>query len=129
MNKYKQLHDKFIKAQSEFNDYLYKCIEVDLSLMREELPRMDVTLLHILVNRFYPDLILSSRMSHGGVDFMKLIAPRDEIVECLDLLILNYEDNENEYMKKVITEFAAGVRESDKTIFSLSKMLKQRGYN
>ena len=129
MNKYKTMLNEFIKAKRVFEDYENSCIEVDLSLMREQLPRMDVTLLHILVERLCPDLILSSMMSHGGVDCMKLTAPRDEIVECLDLLILNYEDNENGYMKKVITEFAAGVRESDKTMFSLSKMLKQRGYN
>lgn len=129
MNKYKQLHDKFIKAQSEFNNYLYKCIEVDLSLMREQLPKLDVIKLHILVEKYYPELILSSMISHGGVDCMKLTAPRDEIIECLELLILHYQDCDNEFMRKVIIEFAAGVRESDKTMFSLSKMLKQRGYN
>lgn len=129
MNKYKTMLNDFIKAKRVFEDYENSCIEVDLSLMRSQLPSLDVIKLHILVERYYPDLILSSMLSHGGVDCMKLTAPRDEIVECLDLLILNYEDSANEHMKKVIIEFAAGVKESSKTMFSLSKMLKQRGYN
>ena len=121
--------NEFIKVKSAFELYEKSCIEVDLSLMREQLPKMDVTLLHILVNRFYPDLILSSMISHGGVDCMKLTAPREEIVECLELLVFNYEDNENEYMKKIIIEFLSGIKGSEKHMFSLSKMLKQRGYN
>lgn len=129
MNKYKTMLNEFIKAKRVFEDYENSCIEVDLSLMREELPSLDVIKLYILVEKYYPELILSSMISHGGVDCMKLTAPRDEIVECLELLILHYQDCDNEFMRKVIIEFAAGVRESDKTMFSLSKMLKQRGYN
>lgn len=129
MNKYKSMLNEFIKVKSAFEKYENSCIEVDLSLMREQLPKLDVIHLHILVERYYPDLILSSMMSHGGVDCMKLTAPRDEIVECLELLILHYQDKNNEHMRKIIAEFAAGVRESDKTMFSLSKMLKQRSYN
>lgn len=129
MNKYKTMLNEFIKVKSAFERYENSCIEVDLSLMRDELPKMDVTLLHILVERYSPDLILSQMLSHGGVDCMKLKAPRDEIVECLELLIINYEDNENEYMSGVIIDFLVNIKESDKTMFSLSKMLKQRGYN
>lgn len=65
-------------------------------------------------------------MSHGGVDCMKLKAPKKEIVECLELLELNYEDNENDYMKRVISDFLKYIKESDKTVFSLDKMLKQK---
>lgn len=125
MNKYKELLNIFVKAKSEFEKYESNCIEVDLSLMRCELPIRDVTLLHVLVSRYTPDLILSQMMSHGGVDCMKIVAPRNEVLEGLELLLLHYEDSNNEYMAKVISELHKAVSNTDKTRFSLSKMLKQ----
>lgn len=129
MNKYRELLNAYIKAESELNNYLKSSIDVDLSLMRSQLPNLDVILLHVLVERYCPEIIFSSMLSHGGVDCMKLVATKEEVLECLELLLLHYEDTDNKYMKKVITEFSEGIRDSNKTVFSLSKMLKQRGYN
>lgn len=129
MNKYKELLNAHIKAQSDFNNYLGKCVEVDLSLMRSQLPKLGVILLHVLVERYYPETILSSRLSHGGVDCMKLMATKEVVLECFELLLMHYKDTNNKYMQKVITEFSEDIRDSNKTVFSLSNMLKQRGYN
>ena len=127
MNKYKAMLNEFIKVKGAFEDYENSCIEVDLSLMREELPNLEVIKLHILVEKYYPELILSSMLSHGGVDCMKLMSTKEEVLECFELLTLHYKDTNNKYMQKVITEFSECVRESNKNVFSLSKMLKQRG--
>lgn len=129
MNKYKELLNAHIKAKRVFEDYENSCIEVDLSLMREELPNLEVIKLHILVEKYYPELVLSSMLSHGGVDCMKLMSTKEEVLECFELLTLHYKDTNNKYMQKVITEFSECVRESNKNVFSLSKLLKQRGYD
>ena len=129
MNKYKAMLNEFIKAKRVFEDYENSCVKVDISLMQEELPSLEVIKLHNLVDKYYPELILSSMPSHGGVDCMKLMSTKEEVLECFELLGVHYKDIDNKYMQKVITEFSECIRESNKNVFSLSKMLKQKGYN
>ena len=113
-----------IKAQNEFDDYSKKCIEVDLTLSRSELPEVDVMVLHILIEKYSPRVINYSCVSNGGVDNMKLVAPVNEVIEALEIAMMGFKDRGNDYMVMIIEKFTDYIQSPNIKKFSMSKMLR-----
>ena len=124
MNKFKTMRDDMIKAQNEFDDYSKKCIEVDLTLSRSELPEVDVMVLHILIEKYSPRVINYSCVSNGGVDNMKLVAPVNEVIEALEIAMMGFKDRGNDYMVMIIEKFTDYIQSPNIKKFSMSKMLR-----
>lgn len=118
------MRDDMIKAQNEFDDYSKKCIEVDLTLSRSELPEVDVMVLHILIEKYSPRVINYSCVSNGGVDNMKLVAPVNEVIEALEIAMMGFKDRGNDYMVMIIEKFTDYIQSPNIKKFSMSKMLR-----
>lgn len=84
-NVYEELKLKVWEAEKEFQEHTNKCAAVTINASTSN---MYIRKLHGLLDIHFVNLIYYRRISDGGENTIKLIAPKEEIADALELCLL-----------------------------------------